>query len=146
GIHVAGIIAANGKIKGVAPEAQIMSQKVFSNYQGEVPGLSESILFAINDSITKKADVINLSLGSSAGYVDESNIEQMAVKKAVDNGVIVVAAAGNDAYFGSDKVRAQNPDVAMIGSPGLSPDAFSVASVNATTLAGNSLSVQGVSG
>ncbi|KZE54669.1 serine peptidase [Brevibacillus parabrevis] len=146
GIHVAGIIAANGKIKGVAPEAQIMSQKVFSNYQGEVPGLSESILFAINDSITKKADVINLSLGSSAGYVDESNVEQMAVKKAVDNGVIVVAAAGNDSYFGSDKVRAQNPDVAMIGSPGLSPDAFSVASVNATTLAGNSFSVQGVSG
>lgn len=56
--------------------------------------MSESILFAINDSIAKKADVINLSLGSSAGYVDESNVEQMAVKKAVDNGVIVVAAAG----------------------------------------------------
>lgn len=146
GIHVAGIIAANGKVKGVAPESQILSQKVFSNYQGEVPGLSESILFAINDSIAKKADVINLSLGSSAGYVDESNIEQMAVKKAVDNGVIVVAAAGNDSYFGSDKVRAQNPDVAMIGSPGLSPDAFSVASVNATTLAGHSFSVQGVPG
>lgn len=146
GIHVAGIIAANGKVKGVAPESQIMSQKVFSNYQGEVPGLSESILFAINDSIAKKADVINLSLGSSAGYVDESNVEQMAVKKAVDNGVIVVAAAGNDSYFGSDKVRAQNPDVAMIGSPGLSPDALSVASVNATTLAGNSFSVQGVPG
>lgn len=146
GIHVAGIIAANGKVKGVAPESQILSQKVFSNYQGEVPGLSESILFAINDSIAKKADVINLSLGSAAGYVDESNIEQMAVKKAVDNGVIVVAAAGNDSYFGSDKVRAQNPDVAMIGSPGLSPDAFSVASVNATTLAGHSFSVQGVPG
>ncbi|MFP3380756.1 S8 family serine peptidase, partial [Bacillus sp. SIMBA_069] len=50
GVHVSGIIAANGKMKGVAHEAQIMSQKVFSNYQGEVPGLSESILFAINDS------------------------------------------------------------------------------------------------
>lgn len=146
GVHVAGIIAANGKLKGVAPEAQLMSQKVFSNYQGEVPGLSESILFAINDSIAKKADVINLSLGSSAGYVDETNTEQFAVKRAVDNGVIVVAAAGNDAYFGSDKVRAQNPDVAMIGSPGLAPDAFSVASVNATTLAGSSFVVAGVPG
>lgn len=146
GVHVAGIIAANGKLKGVAPEAQIMSQKVFSNYQGEVPGLSESILFAINDSIAKKADVINLSLGSSAGYVDETNTEQYAVKRAVDNGVIVVAAAGNDAYFGSDKVREQNPDVAMVGSPGLTPDAFSVASVNATTLAGYSFGVQGVPG
>ncbi|MGG1661810.1 S8 family serine peptidase [Brevibacillus sp. NRS-1366] len=146
GVHVAGIIAANGKMKGVAPEAQILSQKVFSNYQGEVPGLSESILFAINDSITKKADVINLSLGSSAGYVDEGNTEQMAVKRAVDNGVIVVAAAGNDAYFGSNKVQAQNPDVAMIGSPGLAPDALAVASVNATTLAGYSFGVQGVVG
>ncbi|WP_312111480.1 S8 family serine peptidase [Brevibacillus reuszeri] len=146
GVHVSGIIAANGKMKGVAPEAQIISEKVFSNYQGEVPGLSESILFAINDSITKKADVINLSLGSSAGYVDEVNTEQMAVKRAVDNGVIVVAAAGNDAYFGSDKVRAQNPDIAMIGSPGLAPDAFAVASVNATSLAGHSFSIQGVPG
>lgn len=144
GAHVAGIIAANGKLKGVAPEAQLLSQKVFSNYQGEVPGLSESILFAINDSIEKKADVINLSLGSSAGYVDETNTEQYAIKRAVDNGVIVVAAAGNDAYFGSDKVKASNPDVAMIGSPGLSPDAFSVASVNATTLAGYSFAVKGM--
>lgn len=146
GIHVAGIIAANGRIKGVAPEAQLISQKVFSNYHGEAPGLGESILFAINDSLTKKADVINLSLGSSAGYVDDTNVEQMAVKRAVDNGVVVVAAAGNDAYFGSDKVRAQNPDIAMIGSPGLSPDALSVASVNATALAGFSFTVQGVSG
>lgn len=146
GIHVAGIVAANGKLKGVAPEAQLLSQKVFSNYQGEVPGLSESILFAINDSIAKKADVINLSLGSSAGYVDETNTEQYAIKRAVDNGVIVVAAAGNDAYFGSDKVKAQNPDVSMIGSPGLAPDALSVASVNATTLAGYSFQVDGVEG
>ncbi|NQF14451.1 S8 family serine peptidase [Brevibacillus sp. HB1.3] len=146
GIHVAGIIGANGKVKGVAPEAQLISQKVFSNYQSEVPGLGESILFAINDSITKKADVINLSLGSSAGYVDETNVEQMAVKRAVDNGIVVVAAAGNDAYFGSDKVRAQNPDIAMIGSPGLSPDAFSVASINATALAGYSFTVQGIPG
>lgn len=144
GVHVAGIVAANGKVKGVAPEAQLLSQKVFSNYQGEVPGLSESILFAINDSIAKKADVINLSLGSSAGYVDETNTEQYAIKRAVDNGVIVVAAAGNDGYFGSDKVKAQNPDVSMIGSPGLAPDAFAVASANSTALAGHSFSVEGV--
>lgn len=143
GMHVAGIVAANGKLKGVAPEAQLLSQKVFSNYQGEVSGLSESILFAINDSIAKHADVINLSLGSSAGYVDESSVEQFAIKKAVDHGVVVVAAAGNDAYFGSDKVRAENPDYAMIGSPGIAPDALSVASANATVLAGVSFKVTG---
>ncbi|MGC5326534.1 S8 family serine peptidase [Brevibacillus sp. SYSU BS000544] len=145
GMHVAGIVAANGKIKGVAPEAQLLSQKVFSNYQGEVSGLSESILFAINDSITKKADVINLSLGSSAGYVDDTTVEQFAIKKAVDNGIVVVAAAGNDAYFGSDKVKAENPDYAMVGSPGIAPDALSVASANATVLAGSSFAVTGVS-
>jgi lactocepin len=146
GMHVAGIIAANGKVKGVAPEAQLLSQKVFSNYHGEVSGLNESILFAINDSIAKKADVINLSLGSSAGYVDEMSVEQFAIKRAVDNGIIVVAAAGNDSHYGSDKVKAQNPDVAMIGSPGLAPDALSVASANATTLAGISFAIQGVPG
>ncbi|PCN43284.1 serine peptidase [Brevibacillus laterosporus] len=144
GVHVAGIVAGNGKVKGVAPEAQLLSEKVFSNYQGSISGLSESILFAMTDSIAKKADVINLSLGSSAGYVDETNTEQYAVKNAVDSGVIVVAAAGNDAYFGSDKVKQANPDHAMIGSPGLAPDAFSIASVNATTFAGNSFALEGV--
>ncbi|MBO8164505.1 MAG: S8 family serine peptidase [Brevibacillus sp.] len=146
GMHVAGIAAANGKVKGVAPEAQLLSEKVFSNYQGEVSGLSESILFAINDSIEKKADVINLSLGSPAGYVDQLSVEQQAIKRAVDHGVIVVAAAGNDGYFGSDKVKQENPDVAMIGSPGVAPDALSVASVNATTMAGVSFRVWGVAG
>ncbi len=146
GMHVAGIAAGNGKVKGVAPEAQLLSQKVFSNYQGDLPGLTESILFAINDSIAKKADVINLSLGSSAGYVDDTNTEQYAIKRAVDNGVIVVAAAGNDGYFGSDKVLQQNPDTSMIGSPGLAPDALSVASANATTLAGVSFAVKQLEG
>jgi len=146
GMHVAGIAAGNGKVKGVAPEAQLLSQKVFSNYQGDVPGLTESILFAINDSIAKKADVINLSLGSSAGYVDDANMEQYAIKRAVDNGVIVVAAAGNDGYFGSDKVLEQNPDTSMVGSPGLAPDALSVASANSTTLAGVSFAVKQVEG
>lgn len=143
GMHVAGIVAANGKLKGVAPESQLLSQKVFSNYQGEVSGLSESILFAINDSIAKKADVINLSLGSSAGYVDDTSVEQLAIKRAVDHGVVVVAAAGNDGYFGSDKVRSENADYAMIGSPGIAPDALSVASANATVLAGVSFEVSG---
>ena len=146
GMHVAGIAAGNGKVKGVAPEAQLLSQKVFSNYQGDLPGLTESILFAINDSIAKKADVINLSLGSSAGYVDDTNTEQYAIKRAVDNGVVVVAAAGNDGYFGSDKVLEQNPDTSMVGSPGLAPDALSVASANATTLAGVSFAVNHLDG
>ncbi|MGO0060056.1 S8 family serine peptidase [Brevibacillus fluminis] len=144
GMHVAGIAAANGKVKGVAPEAQILSEKVFSNYQGELPSLSESILFAIDDSIAKKADVINLSLGSSAGYVDDSSSEQYAIKKAVDQGVIVVAAAGNDGYFGSDRIMEKNPDYAMVGSPGIAPDALSVASANSTMLAGMSFQVEGV--
>ncbi|WP_232695679.1 S8 family serine peptidase [Brevibacillus daliensis] len=143
GVHVAGIAAGNGKIKGAAPEAQLLSEKVFSNYQGSLSGLSESILFAITDSIQKKADVINLSLGSTAGYVDESNTEQYAVKNAVDSGVVVVAAAGNDSYFGSEKVKENNPDYAMIGSPSIAPDAFSVASVNANTLAGTSFLIGG---
>lgn len=144
GMHVAGIAAANGKIKGIAPEAQLLSEKVFSNYQGELPSLSESILFAIDDSIAKRADVINLSLGSSAGYVDESSSEQYAIKKAVEHGVIVVAAAGNDGYFGSDKIMEQNPDYSMVGSPGIAPDALCVASANSTMLAGISFQVEGV--
>ncbi|WP_078414370.1 S8 family peptidase [Priestia abyssalis] len=92
GTHVAGIIGAaeNNGVggHGINPKAKIMSISVFDQFSGDYV-LADAILYAVEHG----ADVINMSLGA---YVEMPLVEE-AVKKAVDKGVVVVAAAGNSA-------------------------------------------------
>ncbi|WP_282154534.1 S8 family serine peptidase [Cytobacillus gottheilii] len=93
GTHVAGIIAAekNNGIGGygIAPNADIISIDVFNR---AMTVTDYTIAEGILEAIRQKADVINMSLGSYAS----SPLLKEAVKKAVDSGIVVVAAAGND--------------------------------------------------
>ncbi len=108
GTEVAGIIAADGNLKGVAPKAKLFSYKVSSN--GESVS-SDLIVKAIHRAIEDKVNVINISLG-----VNRTNDEiDQAVNEAVKNGIIVVVAAGNN-----------GPDEGTIGSPGKDLDAITV--------------------
>ncbi|EPZ55471.1 major intracellular serine protease [[Clostridium] sordellii ATCC 9714] len=50
------------------------------------------IVNAMNYAINKKVDIISMSLG---GYIDDENLRN-AVKKAVNNNILVVCAAGNE--------------------------------------------------
>ena len=137
GMHVAGIVAANASdedvetnegIQGVAPEAQLLAMKVFSN-NSEIKGAySDDIIAAIEKSVELDADVINMSLGSSAGYRDESDPEQVAIKNATDDGVICVVSAGNSTTSTSPYIIDGISDVGVVGSPGISSDALQVAS------------------
>ncbi len=92
GTHVAGIAAAahDGKgIEGVAGGAKIMPVKVLDNHgDGNTSLVINGILFAVNNG----ADIINLSLG----FKDPSRAEEEAIRYALDRGVTVVAAAGNE--------------------------------------------------
>ncbi len=92
GTHVAGTIAqaTNNGIgtAGIAPNATILPVKVLSNYgSGSASGIASGIDWAVDQG----AQVINLSLGGSY-----SKIIHLSIQKAVDDGVIVVAAMGND--------------------------------------------------
>ncbi|WP_170289678.1 S8 family peptidase [Cytobacillus depressus] len=92
GTHVAGIIASekgNGiGGYGINPNAEILPIDVFDrSYWASDYALAQGILHAIE----KKAKVINLSLGGPY----PSQLIKDAVKKAVDQGIVVVAAAGN---------------------------------------------------
>lgn len=130
GMHVAGIVAANGKIKGVAPEAQLLALKVFSNNMERGGAWTDDITAAIEDSVRHKADVINMSLGSTAGFVDPLDPEQIAIKNAVDNGVVVVVSGGNSYYstYPNYGTPATDPDTGLVGSPGLGLDTMQIAS------------------
>ena len=88
GTHVAGTIAANGKIKGVAPDVKIIAIKVCSN-----GGYcwSDDVARGVRYAADNGANIVNLSLGGSSLAVDEKN----ALDYAADKGVLIVAAAGN---------------------------------------------------
>jgi len=108
GTQVAGIIASNGNLKGIAPNSKILMYKVSEDGES-VP--SHLIIKAIEKSIENNADIINISLG-----INQTNtkIDQM-VNKAIKNNIFVVTAAGN---FG--------PELSTIGSPGINPNAITV--------------------
>ncbi|MEC2055430.1 S8 family serine peptidase [Peribacillus psychrosaccharolyticus] len=136
GMHVAGTVGANGDengngIKGVAPEAQLLALKVFGNDQAMPSTFGDIYIKAIDDGIILGADVLNMSLGSTAGFVDTSSLEQKAIDRAVDNGVLMSISAGNSAQIGNgySNPLATNPDIGLVGSPGLSTNSMSVASI-----------------
>src|SRR5690349_23850516 len=99
GTHVSGIIAANAGngigVDSVAPGATIMPVRVLDNNGS---GSDANVASGIDWATDHGANVINLSLGgavptSGLGLADPITA---AVQHALDNGVIVVAAAGND--------------------------------------------------
>src|ERR1700736_2427023 len=58
---------------------------------------------AINDAVSRGADVINLSLGAAEAYFPDNGFDQGehdSIAAAINAGVTVVAAAGNDADGG----------------------------------------------
>ena len=110
GTHVAGIIAANGKIKGVAPEAKIVAYRALGPGGG---GTTEQVLAAIEQAIKDKVDVVNLSLGNDINGPDLPI--SLALNRAVDKGIVAVAASGNS-----------GPSVWTVGSPGTASKAISV--------------------
>ncbi|WP_082307020.1 S8 family serine peptidase [Bacillus sp. FJAT-27245] len=137
GMHVAGTVAANGDeenggIKGVAPEAQLLALRVFGEEQASTWG--DIYIKAIDDAIKLGADVLNMSLGSTAGFVDAKSPEQQAITRAVDNGVVMSISAGNSTYFANGYFHpyASNPDYGVVGSPSVSKDSISVASYENT--------------
>ena len=92
GTHVAGTIAAvrNGKgVVGVAPKAKLYAVKVMTK---DGKGSLSAIIKGIEWAVKNKMNIANMSLGGGP-YVEAMH---KAVKNAVENGVTIVAAAGND--------------------------------------------------
>ncbi|MSV26846.1 MAG: peptidase S8 [Nitrosarchaeum sp.] len=100
GTQVAGVIAADGQLKGISPKAKILAYKVSENGEGVS---SDLIIKAIDKAIEDDVDIINISLGLNK---TNTNIEN-AVNRAVAKKIFVVTAAGND-----------GPTLQTIGSPG----------------------------
>ncbi|MCM3456360.1 S8 family serine peptidase [Heyndrickxia oleronia] len=110
GTHVAGIIAANGQMKGVAPEAKIFAYRALG---AGGSGTTEQVLSAIERAVKDKMDIINLSLGSNVNGPDLPI--SLALNKVVEEGIVAVTSNGNS-----------GPHMWTVGTPGTSSNAISV--------------------
>lgn len=94
GTHVCGIIAAvdNGiGVIGVAPSATLLVAKAVGD---DGSAKASCVAQAIKWATERSADIISLSLGSQV----DSQVIDDALIEAVNAGVIVVCAAGNDGF------------------------------------------------
>jgi len=103
GTHVSGIVGAginNGVgIAGMAGGSRLMVVKVLDDYgNGWYSDLAKGVVYAVDNG----ADIINLSVGGRRDTKD--GILRMAVDYATAHGVLIVAAVGNVADDGYDKV------------------------------------------
>ena len=133
GMHVAGIVAANGKIKGVAPNAQLLAMKVFSNDPDKHGADDADIAAAVEASVKLGADIINMSLGSDNGMSGMSSVTGLALKHAREAGILPVISAGNSGLNFSASGTTDDAfgkwDDGTLGSPAAFNEAFSIASV-----------------
>lgn len=113
GTHVSGIIAAAQNslgVVGVAPRVRIHPVKVLDrNGGGTLSDIVEGLDWCVRNGIR----VANLSLGSPEGNATFAQ----AVARAIDEGVVVVAAAGNNGPF-PDTIGypARYPEVVAVGA------------------------------
>jgi major intracellular serine protease len=95
GTHVAGTIAGNGKIKGVAPKAKLLIIKVLnSEGSGSYKSITDGIRYATawKGENGEKVSVISMSLGGA--YSDPKQYK--AILEACAAGILVVVASGNE--------------------------------------------------
>ena len=111
GTHVAGTIAqatGNGVgAAGLAPDATVLPVRVLD---ADGSGWASDVALGIEYAVDQGADVINLSLGSSS----PSRAERRALRYAVDHGVLVVAASGNDG--GATGYPARYPEAVAVAA------------------------------
>ena len=123
GTAMVGIIASKGGLNGVSPKADLLIAKAISD---DGSGTDSTIADAVDWCVDEGADIISLSLGGSqgfgSGFFTTDQLEE-SVQEAIDLGVYVVAAAGND---GED-------DDGDVESPGSVEDVICVGAVTRTS-------------
>lgn len=122
GTHVAGIIAGNGYDSNgdrlsIAPKANIIALKALDfEGKGKISDIIAALDWAVTNKTAYNIRVINMSLG--AGVFESYNTDPLtlAAKRAVDAGIVVVAAAGN-----MGKAADGKPQYGAITAPGNAP-------------------------
>jgi hypothetical protein len=110
GTGMAGAIAAHRRLIGVAPGVRLLAIHAFSSSGADsAQATSAHILMGIDWAISKGAKIINMSF---AGPDDP--MLQLALQKAHDHGVVLIAAAGNQGPSSPPLYPAADPNVIAV--------------------------------
>ncbi|GHF61995.1 subtilisin family serine protease [Deinococcus metalli] len=113
GTHVAGIAAANGALKGVAPDASLGVYRVFG-CAGSTD--TDVMIAAMERALSDGMDVLNMSIGAAFNSWPEYP-SAVAASNLVDAGMVVAASIGNSGTGG----------VWAAGAPGVGDKVIGVA-------------------
>jgi len=121
GTHVAGTIAATDNdvgVVGVAPGARVINVNVFGD-DGQAH--SSDLIAALDDIVARKKAhpeqpmVVNLSLGANVGTTTYGPLDR-AVQTAIQAGITVVVAAGNERVDATLVTPAHVADAITVGA------------------------------
>ena len=121
GTAMAGLIAANGSLHGVAPDVSFLVVKVINSAGfGSSAEVADGIRFCLDPfgDGTRGADLISISLGSKNPLFIATDVSR-AAQLALDRGVFVIASAGNNggAIDNTDvEIPASNPLAIAVGA------------------------------
>jgi hypothetical protein len=128
GTHCAGIVAADGNLKGVAPGASLYAYKVlnaygYGNISLNIAAIERAADLDQDPATLDAVDIISISQGI-AGTPDDP--WPLAVDAAVEQGIMVAVSAGNS-----------GPTYASVESPGLAMRAITVGASDKSDLIAN---------
>ena len=131
GTHVAGIIAGNGYDSygartGIAPKATLVALKALDrDGKGRISTIIAALDWIVANRVAYNIRVVNMSLG--AGVFESYNTDPLtlATRRAVEAGIVVVAAAGNIGRNADGQ-----PQYGAITAPGNAPWVLTVSAAD----------------
>lgn len=140
GTHVSGIVAANGGIKGTAPNTKIVMMKA-ANASGDffTVNLIGAIDWCVANASKFNISVISMSLGGGqySGYCDSDGASNAAIANsinaAVANNISVTVATGNDGWDNYTSSPACIQSVTRVGATGKDDSITSYSNRNSIT-------------
>ena len=120
GTFIAGVIAADGNLKGVAPDAKLVSLRVLdATGNGTAAGVVRAFNWLLAHGRQLDIDVLNISWGAPQASSYHRDLLSALVESVWFSGITVVVAAGNG-----------GPTPGSIVSPGADPFVVTVGAFN----------------
>ena len=130
GTHVAAIAAGDGTAtrgmyEGIAPASKLVNLRVLNSEAWHCFGILSAVDCVMTNKNLYNLRVVNMSLGGPALSSCKNDPLCKAIRRLVDAGVVVVAAAGNDG-----KLSTGQKVYGAIHSPGNEPSVITVGASN----------------